>query len=471
MAFLEDPRLRQRWNRIAHDAETVTENAAAGIFTFSQNYINPCFSSIADSIEQCTTVCLGDPEDRLRRKRERQRARDNAEFSFDFYDDWYQEEQTGGLLGHWGSEDWDRLLAGTGAARKHGGAETTEQPRRKRGMSYGTRGTRRKASAAEDPTIIPSTQPIGFLSRLPWKMGGTLRYKPSAADLQDHPGKHGGEEAVPLLGGDGDGDDNDDESDYGQLVSAAPRQRSGTTGSEGTSDSYRSRGDLFPSDGEGEEDAIPLDDDVTYDMIRRDDRSSGRTRSSKGKRPADQFAASRTVSRSTIASTFSADSPAREPMAYSQASTSGMTQISSAEDLHGEERRNGRQEEDDDQQARRSILEQQQASEQPQAGCNSNSPVDEVPEAKLELEMEVRMDEVYPRSPDAPQQKEKEELQLSSLQQRRADQQTRVDSKDKKRAPRELSANNDGVILQTTSHSNSSSTGPSFHAARLPHFA
>ncbi|KAG8424727.1 hypothetical protein J3458_001498 [Metarhizium acridum] len=86
MAFLEDPRLRQRWNQITHDAETVTENAAAGIFTFQQNYINPCLASIADAIEQCTTVCLGDPEERLRRRRERQRARESAEFSFDFYD-------------------------------------------------------------------------------------------------------------------------------------------------------------------------------------------------------------------------------------------------------------------------------------------------------------------------------------------------------------------------------------------------
>ncbi|KAG5917234.1 hypothetical protein E4U42_007322 [Claviceps africana] len=453
MAFLEDPRLRQRWNRIAHDAETVTENAAASIFTFSQNYINPCFSSMVDSIEQCTTVCLGDPEDRLRRRRERQRARDNAEFSFDFYDDWYQEEQTGGLLGHWGGEDWDRLLAGTGAARKHGGAETTEQPRRKRGMSYGTRGTRRKASLVEDPTIIPSTQPIGFLSRLPWKMGGTLRYKPSAADLQDHPGKHDAEEAVPLLGG--DGDENDDELDYGQVVPTRPRQRSGTTGSGGTSDSYRSRGDLFPSDGEGEEDAVPLDDDVTYDMIKRDDRSSGRTRSSKGKRPADEFAASRTLSRSTLASTTSADSPAWERMAYSQPSTSDMSQMPSTEDLPGEERRSRCQKEDDDQEASRSMSEQHHASERLQVDCNdATSPVDEVRETTSEAGMGVQVDEKHPRPPGGLEQ--------------------RPMGGNDTEAPRELSGNNNNnnnsVALEISTPSKSS-TGPSFHAARLPHFA
>ncbi|KAG6003018.1 hypothetical protein E4U21_002453 [Claviceps maximensis] len=471
MAFLEDPRLRQRWNRIAHDAETATENAAASIFTFSQNYINPCFSSMVDSIEQCTTVCLGDPEDRLRRKRERQRARDNAEFSFDFYDDWYQEEQTGGLLGQWGVEDWDRLLAGTGAARKHGGAETTEQPRRKRGMSYGTRGGRRKPSAGEDPTIIPSTQPIGFLSRFPWKMGGTLRYKPSAADLQDHPGKHDEREAMPLLGG--DGDEIDDESDYGQVVRTTPRQRSGTTGSEGTSDSYRSRGDLFPSDGEGEEDAIPLDDDVTYDMIKRDDRSSGRTRSSKGKRPVGQFAASRTVSRSTLASSTSADSPAQERMAYSHPSTSDMTQIPSTEDVPGEESRNDRYEEQDDQQARRGVSEQPHPLRRPEVDDNFNSLAEQAPITTSDPRMEVQTDEIYPRPPNAPRHEEKEEAtQLSSLRQDDGVQQTSMESKNTE-PPRELSGNSNRAHrdgLEKTSPAKSS-TGPSFHAARLPHFA
>ncbi|KAK5993854.1 hypothetical protein PT974_07291 [Cladobotryum mycophilum] len=301
MAFLEDPRLRQRWNQITHDAETVTENAAAGIWNFQHHYINPCVGSVRDTIEQCTTVCLGDPEERLRRQRER--ARERAEYSFNFYDDWDREEESGGLLGNWGGEDWDRLLAGSGSQRKH---EVVEQPRRKRGMSYGTRGARRKASE-NDPTIIPSTQPIGFLSKLPWRMGGPLRYKPSAADLQDHPGarRHDDMETQPLL----DGDDDSDYDDH--LRMSRSRKRSGTTGSGGTSDSYRSRGDLFPSDGEGDEDAIPLDDEVTYDMVRKDDRSSGksgRTRSSKGKRPVG-FSGSRTVSRTTLGSIASRDSP------------------------------------------------------------------------------------------------------------------------------------------------------------------
>ncbi|KAM3461254.1 hypothetical protein MY5147_002635 [Beauveria neobassiana] len=346
MAFLEDPRLRQRWNQITHDAEAVTENAAAGIWSFQQHYINPCFGYLSSSFEQCTAVCLGDPDERMRRRRERERGGAGAEYSFDFYDDWYgqgdgQDGGTGpGFFGGWAGEDWDRLLAGSGSHPKHLGGEgtTAEQPRRKRGMSYGTRGTRRKASE-QDATIIPSTQPIGFLSKLPWKMGGTLRYKPSAADLQDHPGKSENAESAPLLGSD------DDESDYGQLI--VPRKRSGTTGSGGTggtSDSYRSRGDLFPSDGEGEEDAIVLADDVTYDMV-RNDRSSGksdRTKSSKGKRPAQRgnFFAPRTLSRTTIASNSSAETmPLNRSMSSLAMSPAAIERVPSLNDLHLEEER------------------------------------------------------------------------------------------------------------------------------------
>ncbi|KAJ3472183.1 hypothetical protein NLG97_g11212 [Lecanicillium saksenae] len=172
-------------------------------------------------------------------------------------------------------------------------------------------------------------------------MGGTLRYKPSAADLQDHPGKHEDPETAPLLGR----DDDDDESDYGQLI--VPRKRSGTTGSGGTghtSDSYRSRGDLFPSDGEGEEDAIVLDDDVTYDMV-RNDRSSGKsdkTRSSKGKRPAEggNFFGTRTLSRTTIASNSSADTmPLRRSISSLAISPAAAERVPSLHDLEMEEER------------------------------------------------------------------------------------------------------------------------------------
>jgi hypothetical protein len=340
--FLEDPRLRQRWNRISHNAEAVTENAAAGIWNFQHNYINPCFGAISDSLEQCTAPCLGDREERARRKRERERAQGAAEYSFDFYDDWYADDEGGGgILGGWSNEDWDRLLAGTGSSRRHTAGEVAEQPRRKRGMSYGTRG-RRKTAEQDDPTIIPSTQPIGFLGKLPWKIGGTLRYKPSAADLQEHPGRHEQMgETEPLLG-------TDSEDDFHPTRPTQTRKRSGTAGSGDTSDSFRSRGELFPSDGEGEEDAVPLDDEeFTVALDRVDDRSSSRTKSSKGKRRADGRVISRTVSRTTIDSIRSQPSLRARRSSQSLPNASDISNIPSIEDLRREEQEIQREEDEE----------------------------------------------------------------------------------------------------------------------------
>ncbi|OHF02808.1 hypothetical protein CORC01_01909 [Colletotrichum orchidophilum] len=374
MAFLEDPRLRQRWNQISHNAGEVTENAAAGIWSFQHHYINPCLASLATSLEQCANPCLGDREERARRKRERDRAGGRAEYSFDFYDDWYAEDQDGGFLGGWGNDDWDRLLAGTGSQPRKNTGEVQDQPKRKRGMSYGTRGRGSKALES-DPTVIPSTQPIGFLGKLPWKLGKTLRYKPSAADLQDHPRQHdevGMGETEPLLA-------NDSDDDVFQSRTAKTRNRSGTTGSGVSSDSYRSRGDLFPSDGEGEEDAVPLDDEfMVLDKV-RDDRSSSRTKGSKGKRRADGRPMSRTVSRATIDSSHSMLSPS-----VRRSSTSGPTtpdtpvapsMEASMQELQMEEERIRREEDDEVERKRQAAL--QLASERGLHDAGSEGPTSE----------------------------------------------------------------------------------------------
>ncbi|TDZ68426.1 hypothetical protein CTRI78_v002078 [Colletotrichum trifolii] len=347
--FLEDPRLRQRWNQISHNAGEVTENAAAGIWSFQHHYINPCLAAIASSLEQCATPCLGDREERARRRRERERAGGRAEYSFDFYDDWYAEDQ-GGFLGGWGNDDWDRLLAGTGSQRKHAGGEVQDQPKRKRGMSYGTRGRSTKVSESSDPTIIPSTQPIGFLGKLPWKLGKTLRYKPSAADLQDHPRQHdemGMGESEPLL------PDDDSDDDIYQSRLAKTRNRSGTAGSGVSSDSYRSRGDLFPSDGEGDEDAVPLDDEfMVLDKV-RDDRSSSRTKASKGKRRADGRPISRTVSRATIDSSHSIRILGLRRSSTSMPTTPDTPRALSLKELQQEDERLGREEDEEVERRRR----------------------------------------------------------------------------------------------------------------------
>jgi hypothetical protein len=291
--LLEDPRIRQTWNQISQNAETATESAAAGIWSFQHTYINPCFGSIASGFEECAGHCFPDRDERARRIRERGRTRGRAELSFDFYDDWDEDDGLGsrGALGGWGNDELDRLLAGSGS-HSGGNAGKDQAPRRKRGMSYGTRG--RRKSLEPDPTVIPNTNALGFLGRLPFKLGGTLRYKPSAADLQEHPGviraELTEEEGEPLI--------SDQSEDETPLVKGHTRNRSSTASSGETSDSFRSRGDLFPSD--GEDDAVPLSDEFAMVLERRmtgDDRSSAKTRSSKGKRPSGSRTVSRNLSR------------------------------------------------------------------------------------------------------------------------------------------------------------------------------
>ncbi|KAJ4306334.1 hypothetical protein N0V88_001134 [Collariella sp. IMI 366227] len=348
MAFIQDPRLRQRWNRLSHTTEAVTSDAAAGIWTFGHRYVTPCLGSLVTAADSCTSVCLGDREERARRARERdrgaRRVRSGVEHSFDFYDDWeadlaFEEEFVAGL-----------------------GDERVAE--KKEGMSYGTRSTgglRRKASGEEDPNVIPRTAPLGFLGRLPFKIVGSLRYKPSAANLRDHPGGGGlahefhveGEEYQPLLAA---GEEEDAVRRQRRSPQQGKRARSDTTTSDNTSSSYRSRGDLFPSDGEGDEDAVPLDDEFTVALERVDDRSSNKTRSTKGKRPAnrDRDRLSRTVSRATLLSTTSEDESkygSSNPMSPSHVEEA--VPVPSLEDLQREEERIEREEHEEIERRRR----------------------------------------------------------------------------------------------------------------------
>lgn len=352
--LLEDPRLRQTWNHISHNAETATETAATGVWQFLHNYVNPCFASVGDSVSQCTTQCLPTSEERARRLRERERARGRAEYSFDFYDDWdvdVSNSNSGGLLG-WGNDELDRLLAGSGS-HSH---VTQDQPLgKKRKMSYGTRAPKRKGTidGLPDPTIIPSTSKIGFLQRLPFKFGGTLRYKPSAADLQDNPGAHRAElgnddEVEPLI------EESHSNNEIHERDIRKTRERSCTTGSGATSDSFRSRGDLFPSD--GEDDAVPLDDEfamiLTTTRSGLDDRSSATTRSSKGKGPPGGDL-SRTRSRTSESSSrsFAALSSICEPSPFglenSHTSASSLQVVPPMSDLEKEEERVRKEEEEE----------------------------------------------------------------------------------------------------------------------------
>ena len=106
-----------------------------------------------------------------------------------------------------------------------------------------------------------------------------MRYKPSAADLREHPGRKTPEEAEgeALLE-----DSEEPVDDY--FTRPQRRKRRGTAGSKSTTTSLSSRGDLFPSD--DEVDAVPLGDEFAMTLGRRvttsDEASS---RKSRTKRP------------------------------------------------------------------------------------------------------------------------------------------------------------------------------------------
>ncbi|KAF2142230.1 uncharacterized protein K452DRAFT_351141 [Aplosporella prunicola CBS 121167] len=326
-----DPRLRRTLDHISQNLESANESAQANIYSFSHNYIQPCFSSVGGCFQACVAPCARSREDRLRRQRRRGRGR--AELNFDFYDDW-DEDENDEFLG-WGNNEFDRLLAGSGSQ------PTSHQPGRQRAMSYGARRGERRKSAVQphdggpDPTIIPTSSYFGFLGRLPWKIGGKgLRYRPSAADLQEHPGAgRRSLEEQPLI------EESDEEA-------SPKRHRSETTASGRTTDSMSSRGDIFPSEDEID-DAVPLDDEFAMVLERRntgmfhDDNSSGKT--PHDKRPFGSRMSTRTPS------SKSADSRRRSDMAsptVDKRSEAGIHEIPTMVDLRYEEERLQREEEE-----------------------------------------------------------------------------------------------------------------------------
>ena len=274
-----DPRLRQTLNQISQNIESANISTQATLYTFSQKYVTPCLASLNSCLEascQPCYTCISKRENQRHPNRSSRRGRDNL--GFDFYDDWDEEE------GNWGNDELDRLLAGS-----------DEQPRRRAGMSYGTGIIKRKGMGIPrdgglDPNMVPKSSMFGFLERLPWKIGGrSVRYRPSAADLQENVGK-GIREAEPLM-------EESEESVTSVKRGRHGRNRSSTVNSRSTTNSLSSRGDLFPSD--DEDDAVPIDDEFAMVLGRRntgtvsDDRSSKKSRR---QRPATSPLSTRTTS-------------------------------------------------------------------------------------------------------------------------------------------------------------------------------
>ena len=275
-----DPRVLQTWNQISQNLESANESAQATLFSFSQRFLDPCLSSVGACFRSATAPCCLTREERLRRNRGRTTGR--AEYSFDFYDDWENDDFAGdSLLGWGGNGELDRLLAGSSTRT----AAAAHEPARPRAMSYGARRDRLPASrrkpgskpldASNDPTIIPSSSLFGFFGRLPWKVGErVLRYQPSAADLPERSvaGRDDGaavEEQERLLESDEEG--TADDGDAGKAERRRPRRD--TNSGDSVSDSIRSRADLFPS--EDEADAVPLDDEFAIGLERRPTGGSG----------------------------------------------------------------------------------------------------------------------------------------------------------------------------------------------------
>ena len=99
-----------RWNRtiqhISENLEHANETAAENLYGFTTRYVNPCLASLTTCCNTLTAPCFPSTDDLRRRQRARSRGR--AELSFDFYDDW-EEDERDGLLG-WGNESLERFL-------------------------------------------------------------------------------------------------------------------------------------------------------------------------------------------------------------------------------------------------------------------------------------------------------------------------------------------------------------------------
>lgn len=281
-----DPRFRRRLNDISHTLESANESAQSSLYVFGQRYVAPCLASVT----ACFATCIDASCPSLNvNKRQRTRTRTRRpELSFDFYDDW-DEDEGEGLLGGWGDDEFDRLVGGYGTVAQ-------EPVARKRGMSY-SKGRRKSGGLEGDPTVIPG--PSGLWGRL-FGGRGNLKYKPSAAGLQVHPGaKRKGRDLT-------EGERLLEDADVGERRTRHRRERSDTAASHETVSSYSSRGDIFPSD--EEDDAIPLDDEFAMVLERRTTNSAPETESSsnktgasrkRGKRPS---AGSRTSTRRTVSS-------------------------------------------------------------------------------------------------------------------------------------------------------------------------
>jgi hypothetical protein len=325
-----DPRLRRALTQLTQNIENANERTQENLFSFSQNYVNPCLASVDGCIRSCTDSCFPARGD-LRRRIQRNRSHGRAEASFDFYDDW-EEEETDALLGL-RNDEMDRLLQGP----------ASRQPPRERVMSYGTsqKGSHQSLVLPEDneagKQIIISSSYFGFLDRLPFKIGAKgHKYQPSVADLQEHPSsRKAGAEEQPLI------EDSDDEAIL-QTKRKSKRYRSGTSTSGHTTDSFSSRGDIFPSEDEMD-DAVPLDDEFASQLERR---TTGGNTDEQSSNKSHGFASSRSKSHLSMHTNSSRGSRGSRKRRSTSASDSQILEAPTTAHLQAEEQQIAKEEEE-----------------------------------------------------------------------------------------------------------------------------
>jgi len=325
-----DPRFRRTLNQISQNFEAANETAQVGIFSITKNYIRPCLSGFGFYLQSCTAPCLPRREERLRRRRARTRAGSRPELNFDFYDRWQDDEQE--ALLSWGNDEFDALLVGNDAP------EAGNQPGPQKTMNYGSQGDgksprARQTSDGGGSSKRPAQSSFGLFGKLPFKMGGRYPYyRPSGADLRERPkdkGRVGLENEVTTKGL---------ESTGLLAPSNHGRQRSVTTSSGHTINSYSSRGDIFLSDDDG--DAVPLDDELAPVLDRRmtnhghEDGSNAKTRD--GKRPGNPRTS--TQSSRTDRKSRKSGSTKSSSIPRTESSQLNMTEVSSLSALKTEER-------------------------------------------------------------------------------------------------------------------------------------
>lgn len=274
-----DPRIRQTINEISQSLESANESAQERLYAFSRNYLEPCFGGVNACLGSCTASCFPSG---LRRRRRGRSTIGRTEFNFGFYDDWdYDDDAQANEFYGWENDELDRLLAGNGNGGEDSGADTItndQPPAMPRRMSYGSRGPRRSGGLSDERQN--GTALFGLFKQFPWKVfgGRSLKYRPSAADLQEHPGQRpvpsseGDDDATrPFLSDEdyNDSTNNDrwhpEERGYqgyspGSKDETQRRVRSSTASSQHTNNTSSSRGDLIPTD--EDDDAVPLNDSL-----------------------------------------------------------------------------------------------------------------------------------------------------------------------------------------------------------------